>query len=153
VSIVGIDRIPYPYYRHKLATEKLVVESGLNWSILRATQFYMLLDELLSSLTRFPIALVPTDFQFQPVDPGEVADHLAAHLEGEGYLPEFAGPEILSLGAMAKTWLQARGLRRTVLPPLPGAVARGFRHGYNTSPQAVKGRITWREWLQRHYSS
>jgi len=152
VSIVGIDRIPYPYYHHKLAAEQQIKESGLNWSIVRATQFHTLLDGFLNSLTRFPIALVPTDFKFQPVDPGEVADYLVAHLEGEGYLPEFGGPEILNLGMMAKTWLQVRELRRVVWRfPLPGGIAQGFRRGYNTNPQAINGQITWAEWLRRTY--
>src|SRR2546425_8312672 len=34
ISIVGIDRIPFPYYKHKLATEKLIEESGVPYSIL-----------------------------------------------------------------------------------------------------------------------
>src|SRR2546429_5743133 len=40
VSIVGIDRIPFPYYRLKLACERLVEECGLPWTTLRATQFH-----------------------------------------------------------------------------------------------------------------
>ena len=152
ISIVGIDRIPYAYYRHKLAAEQLVKQSGLAWSILRATQFHTLLDMLLVSLTRFPIALIPTDLKFQPVDPGEVAGHLVAHLEQQGYLPEFAGPEILSLGAMTKSWLEAKGLRPVVWHlPLPGARARAFREGHNTNPQAIKGSTTWQAWLLKRY--
>lgn len=37
MSIVGVDRIPYSYYRAKLAAEELVQNSGLPWSLLRAT--------------------------------------------------------------------------------------------------------------------
>jgi nucleoside-diphosphate-sugar epimerase len=28
ISIVGIDRVPFPYYRHKLADEQLIAASG-----------------------------------------------------------------------------------------------------------------------------
>src|SRR5689334_16740998 len=34
VSIVGVDRIPVPYYAAKLAAERIVAESGLPWTIL-----------------------------------------------------------------------------------------------------------------------
>jgi uncharacterized protein YbjT (DUF2867 family) len=38
-SIVGIDRVPWPYFRRKLAAEALVESGGMGWSIVRATQF------------------------------------------------------------------------------------------------------------------
>ena len=40
ISIVGIDRIGFSYYRNKLAAEHLIEASGLPWTILRATQFH-----------------------------------------------------------------------------------------------------------------
>src|ERR1022692_632134 len=43
VSIVGVDRLPFSYYRSKLDSERVVTESGLPWTILRATQFYDLI--------------------------------------------------------------------------------------------------------------
>src|SRR3954469_7160920 len=39
ISIVGIDDIPLAYYRDKLAIERLVRESGMPYTVLRATQF------------------------------------------------------------------------------------------------------------------
>jgi len=47
ISIVGIEQVPFPYYRYKLAAEKLVEAGGVPWSILRTTQFHNLLDLLL----------------------------------------------------------------------------------------------------------
>src|SRR5438132_6587934 len=38
VSIVGIDRVAYPYYKTKLAAEAVVRENLVPWTILRATQ-------------------------------------------------------------------------------------------------------------------
>src|SRR5262245_58912794 len=43
VSIVGIDEIPLGYYRTKLAVERLLAESGLPYTVLRATQFHDLI--------------------------------------------------------------------------------------------------------------
>src|SRR3990172_2973042 len=50
ISIVGVDRIPFPYYRAKLAAEKLVEEPAVPYTILRATQFHTLIDRLLRNL-------------------------------------------------------------------------------------------------------
>src|SRR5258706_10257050 len=47
VSIVGIDRLPlgtFAYYRAKLAAEKMVEQSGIPYTILRATQFHSFVD-------------------------------------------------------------------------------------------------------------
>jgi uncharacterized protein YbjT (DUF2867 family) len=157
ISIVGIDRIPsYAYYRIKLATEDVIANGGVPWTILRATQFHELLDYVLSLLTRFPVAPVPTDLPFQPVDSGEVADALCecvAH-GAAGRLPDLGGPEVLRGREIAETWLQARGRRRFIVPLyLPGKTAQGFRRGFHTCPDRRQGKITWGEWGVRKYSN
>src|SRR5258705_5165624 len=43
ISIVGIDRIPYSYYKSKLAAEQIIQSGNVAWSILRATQFHDLI--------------------------------------------------------------------------------------------------------------
>ncbi len=52
VSIVGVDRVPVPYYRIKLEVEQLVEASCLPWTVLRATQFHDLVASALWVLTR-----------------------------------------------------------------------------------------------------
>ncbi|HEY0126232.1 MAG TPA: NAD(P)H-binding protein, partial [Blastococcus sp.] len=42
MSIVGIEHIPLGYYRDKVEIERLVAESGVPHTILRATQFHAL---------------------------------------------------------------------------------------------------------------
>ncbi len=156
VSIVGIDRIPLPYYRAKLAAEALVDAGSVPWSILRATQFHTLIDRFLRSLVRLPVALLPLDFRFQPVDPGDVAGRIVQALAPapSGRLPDLGGPEVLTFGEMARAWLRARQRRALLLPlPLPGRVASAFRRGYNTAPDHAEGRITWAEWLEGRYGS
>ena len=44
VSIVGVDRHRFPYYRAKLAAEQIVAAARNTWAIARATQFHQLLD-------------------------------------------------------------------------------------------------------------
>ncbi|MDP2676024.1 MAG: NAD(P)H-binding protein [Dehalococcoidia bacterium] len=154
ISIVGIDRIPLPYYKHKLAAEKLIEESGVPYSVLRAPQFFTLMDEILGNLLRFPVGVYPAGFKFQPIDPGEVAERIVQQAEAGpgGRLPEIAGPEVRSAVELARVWLKARGKRRLLVPlPLFGKVAGAYRAGYNCAPESKYGRITWAEWLSRRY--
>lgn len=157
ISIVGIDQVPFSYYRYKLAAEKLVEAGDVPWSILRTTQFHHLLDLFLQLLARTPFVLpVPQDLPFQPIDVGEVAALLVdAVAAGPGSrLPDAGGPEVQTLGQMAQLWRQARRLRRPVVHlPLWGKAAAGFRQGYHTTPGRKVGRITWAQWLQRQYQA
>lgn len=71
VSIVGVDRNPFPYYRMKLAAERVVERSPVPWTILRATQFHDLILAMVSALGRAPlVAPIPKGFLFQPVEVG-----------------------------------------------------------------------------------
>lgn len=155
VSIVGIERLPYPYYRVKVQTEAVVKEAGVPYSILRATQFHEFIDMLFKGADRFgPIMILPTDFQFQPVDVGEVAARLRDIAESKpaDLLPDMGGPEVLRVREAVNLWLAKRGQSKLVLPSLlPGKVAYGFRHGFNTCPENRLGKITWAQWLDRKY--
>ena len=153
VSIVGVDRIPFGYYKAKLAAEKLAEQSPLPCSVLRATQFHTLIDMFLSILVRLPVALLPTSFRFQPIDAGEVADCVVEHVakESAGRLPDIGGPEVRSFGDLTRAWLKARGKRAAIVPlPLPGKVAGGFRRGFNCTENAY-GKVTWEQWLESRY--
>lgn len=155
VSIVGIDRIPYPYYQAKLAAEKVIAESGLAYSILRATQFHSFVDFLLNSANRFPFVLpLPSGFHVQSVATDEVADRLlrAIHQGPHGMLRDFAGPEAMTLARAASEWKAARRLGKVILPvPVPGTVASAFRQAYNTAPSGDLGKMTWKSWLSSKY--
>jgi uncharacterized protein YbjT (DUF2867 family) len=150
VSIVGIDEIPYSYYKRKREAEEIIKLSGVPHSILRATQFHSLLNTLVSVAARVPMVIpLPLDFKFQPVAESEVAARLVRQLgeRASERLPDFGGPEVLTLGEMAATWLSVKGVRKKLIHvPLPGSVAAGFRAGKNTGAEA-RGVITWREWL------
>ncbi|HVG44960.1 MAG TPA: NAD(P)H-binding protein [Longimicrobium sp.] len=152
VSIVGIDRIPVPYYRHKLAAEGIVTAGGVPFSILRATQFHPFIDQLLASAARVPLVMpLPIGFQVQSVDVAEVARRLLRCAEAGpgGRLPDFGGPEAMSFREAARAWRAARGVRKPVLPlPLPGRAAAALRAGANTVPVGEHGTVRWRDWLR-----
>jgi uncharacterized protein YbjT (DUF2867 family) len=153
VSIVGIDRIPVRYYRRKLVAEEIVANGSLPYSILRATQFHTLVDAQLRKAARVPLVIpIPTSFRIQSVVPSEVAARLLRSVaEGPGgRLPDFGGPEVLTLGEAAAQWKAARAVRKSVMHlPLPGRIAAAFRRGESTVPDGERGTVTWREWLRR----
>ncbi len=154
ISIVGVDQVPLGYYKAKLAAEKLITGSAVPYSILRATQFHSLLDGFLSMLVRLPIALLPSDFKFQPIDAGEVADRMLECSRGgpAGALPDLGGPEVRTFGDLGREWLKARRKRALLIGlPLPGALAGAFRAGRNCTPEHADGKITWNQWLATKY--
>ncbi|WP_344324706.1 SDR family oxidoreductase [Streptomyces macrosporus] len=150
ISIVGIDRVPFVYYRAKSAAERIVEGAGLPWSVLRATQFHDLIAGIVDAQRMLPVALAFGGVCFQPVDAGEVADRLAALAVGgpAGRVPDMGGPQVRDHRELTRTTLRARGRRRPVLPlRLPGAVFRAFREGGHLAPDRAVGRVTYDEYL------
>lgn len=157
ISIVGVDRHPFFYYRAKYATEKLIEQSTAPWTILRATQFHAFLGRLILPIFyRLPVFLAPTDFVFQLIDEGEVAQRIVELLRQgpSGRAEDIGGPEILTWGEISRTWLVAqKRVRRIVHLPIPGKAAAAFRRGLHTTPEHKYGRITWEQWLAKAYGS
>lgn len=149
-SIVGVDHHPFAYYRAKHQVEMMIEESGLPFTIMRATQFHDFVAYLLRPTSRPPIALVPKRFVFQPVDTTEVASELASHIHMHrtGFQPDFAGPEILTAEHLARTLMTAIGRERPMLNlPVPGKSARAFKNGVHTNPDRAVGKRTWADFL------
>jgi len=155
ISIVGIERIPLGYYKAKLECERLIEASGVPWSNLRATQFHTLMDGFLRMFSRVPLVLpVPKTFRFQPIETDEVAERMVGYAPNgpSGKLPDIGGPEVLTFGEIAKAWQRARGKRRPLVNvPVFGATARGFKAGYNCTPEHAEGKVTWEQWLEGKY--
>ncbi|MFD7594273.1 SDR family oxidoreductase [Kitasatospora sp. NPDC059812] len=154
VSIVGVDRVPIPYYRAKLACERVVRESGLGWTVLRATQFHDLLLRIFDVSARLPVFPVLGGASVQPVDVREVAARVA-ELVGEGpagYAPEVGGPRVRPYRELAEAYLRASGRRRVLLPVrVPGASGRALRAGGNLAPERAVGRGTFEEVLAERF--
>jgi uncharacterized protein YbjT (DUF2867 family) len=150
VSIVGVDRIPYGYYRAKLATERVVEESGLPWTIQRATQFHDLIRTIAAALAKSPVLPAPAGVSFQPVDVHEVATRIVslATAPPVGRAPDFGGPEVRTAPDLLHAYLRATGRRRLVARiPLPGKMIRALRDGANLTPGHRDGQRTFEEFL------
>jgi uncharacterized protein YbjT (DUF2867 family) len=147
MSIVGIDRIPMPYYRSKIEVERLVAESGTPYSILRSTQFHDLLDRIFG--VKLPILLAPS-ITLQPIAVEDVAVRLT-ELVAEpvnGRAPDIGGPERRPLTELARAWRAARSSRRPVVGVrVPGKVFRAFASGAALVDGPSYGRTTFEEYV------
>ena len=152
ISIVGVDRVPYPYYRGKLDSERLIADSGLPFTILRATQFHDLLRALFAWASKSPLMPVPA-ISFQPVDVAVVADRLAALAVGSpaGRVDDMGGPQVRTATDLARAYLAATGRRRQVVGVrLPGKAFRAFRAGGHLAPDHAAGGLTFEQYLAGH---
>lgn len=150
ISIVGVDRIPFFYYRAKHEAEQLVESAPLPWTILRATQFHDLIATLTTAQRRLPAVLAPSGFRFQPVDVQEVAARLAELAQGEpaGRAPDMGGPEVRTFRDLSAATMRAAGWRRPFLPlRLPGRAFRAVVQGANLCPQHPTGTGTFDQYL------
>jgi uncharacterized protein YbjT (DUF2867 family) len=157
ISIVGMEGVAYPYYKSKLAAEAVVKENIVPWSILRATQFHTLMETFLGAFSWPPLfATVPFNWQFQPVDPSEVAARLVEVVTHEpaGVLPDFGGPEVREFKSLATSWLKAtKSNKRLVNLPMPLIrFSRQFAEGRLLTPDHKEGKITFERYLENKYS-
>lgn len=151
VSIVGVDRIPFGYYRAKFAAEQVLLASGLPVTLVRVTQFHDLVDELLSTARRGPVLPVPMGWRVQPVDVAEVAGHLAGLTTAAptGGVVEFGGPEALTAAELARAWAAARAPgTHVVATPVPGRMSAAVRDGAALPGGGTRGRRSYAEHLR-----
>ena len=153
ISIVGVDRTEYPYYRAKREAEQMVEYSGCPWTVLRATQFHNFVQSLLQSCgaDTQPEVVVPGGIRMQSIDVGEVADRLVLLMEhgSSGQMSELGGPQILSLEAMAQIYVYLRGRQATIRSVEPAdELYTMMRTGIILTPAHAEGKVTWEQYLQ-----
>lgn len=159
ISVVGADRIPvvsradravFGYFASKRAAEKVVEESGVPWTTLRATQFHDLTLTTIQQLAKMPVVPVLSGVRFQPVDTAAVAARLAELALGSpaGLVPDVAGPHVYSMTELVRGYLRASHRRRPIMPiRVPGRAAAAVRAGANLAPEQAVGQRTWEELL------
>jgi uncharacterized protein YbjT (DUF2867 family) len=111
LSIVGVDGLPDSgYMRAKVVQEKIITESGLPYTIVRATQFSEFADAITSSMivgdeVRVPNALI------QPIPADDVASDVmrAAVAEPLNGIVNIGGPEKISFEQMARESVARQG--------------------------------------------
>ena len=153
VSIVGTDRMPdNGYFRAKVAQEKLIVKSGVPYTIIRATQFMEFLGGIAASGTDGSMVRLSPGL-FQPIAADDVAAltadvALAAPRSG---IVEIAGPERAPLSEIIARYLKALGDPRTVVSDPEARYYGGRVEERSLVPlgEARLGRIGLDEWIRR----
>ncbi|MDN4494421.1 SDR family oxidoreductase [Ureibacillus aquaedulcis] len=150
-SIVGIEDIPFKYYRLKYEAERLLKNSNIPYTIARATQFHSFVENLLLSKPLFNRYVIPGKVKFQSVDVGEYAGYLTdlVNKGPQGKAGDFCGPEILTLKEMAELKIKINNEKNNVLSiPLAGKLYSSLIEGKNTNSMEKIGEITFEEYLR-----
>ena len=153
LSIVGTDRTPENgYFRAKFAQEKLVVASGIPYTIVRATQFLEFLKAIAdSSVDGNVIKISPG--AFQPIAADDVAPLVAdaALAAPRNGIVDIAGPERAPFNEIIARYLKATGDARQVVSDPSARYWGGLVDDRSLVPlgEARLGRITLEEWLRR----
>jgi len=151
LSIVGADRLPDSgYMRAKVAQEKVIAESGLPYTIVRATQFHEFAEAILGSLLVDGTVHVP-DARIQPIAAAEVAAVVAETAQGTPANGAFdlGGPEKLSFAQLARIMGES-GVDAPIV--IDGAAtyfgASVDQNSLVTGEGGVLGDLTLREWVK-----
>ncbi|WP_301122444.1 SDR family oxidoreductase [Mycolicibacterium fortuitum] len=154
LSIVGTDGLPDSgYMRAKVAQEKNITESGLPYSIVRATQFQEFAEAITASLVVGDEVRVP-DARIQLISVDDVAAEVAkvaqaAPLDG---IVNIGGPDKFSFADMARAVLAAQGDDKRVVVD-PQAKYFGTAVDDNslvTGDDGILGETRWAAWSGAH---
>ena len=117
LSVVGCDRLPESgYLRAKVAQEKLIEESSIPYSIVRATQFFEFLTRIADAATEGNTVHLPS-VGFQPMAAEDVANAVVKVAIGSPLngVVEIGGPEMFRFDDFISRGLSARKDPREVV--------------------------------------
>jgi uncharacterized protein YbjT (DUF2867 family) len=154
LSIVGTDRLPDSgYMRAKVAQEKLIKESSIPYSIVRATQFFEFVERIADSFTDGNTVRLPS-VAFQPMAADDVATAVCRVAIGSPLngIVEVAGPDQFRFDELIRQGLSARKDPREVIADTH---ARYFGTELSegslvpTNDDAQLGETRFEDWLSR----
>lgn len=153
LSIVGTDSLPDSgYLRAKVAQEKLIKESHIPYSIVRATQFFEFVNRIADEATDGNTVRLPP-VGFQPMAADDVASAVARVAMGEPVngIVDVAGPEQFRFDELIRMGLSARKDPREVIAD-PNAQYFGTKLGERSlvpNDGALLGETRFEEWLSQ----
>jgi uncharacterized protein YbjT (DUF2867 family) len=152
LSIVGADGLPDSgYMRAKVVQEKTIVDSGIPYTVVRATQFHEFAEAITGSLVVGDEVRVP-DGLIQLIGSDDVAAEVARVAVGPpvGGIVNIGGPEKFSFADMARAVLAKQGDDKTVVVD-PQATYFGTpvdeQHSLVTGDDAVLAATRFTDWL------
>jgi uncharacterized protein YbjT (DUF2867 family) len=153
LSIVGTDRTAENgYFRAKVAQEKLIVNSGVPYTIIRATQFMEFIPAIAASSVEGNVIRISGGL-FQPIASDDVAVNVAdvALAPPHNGIVEIAGPERQPFNEIIARYLRDVGDSREVVrdPEAKYFGGRVEEHSLVPLGEARLGRIGLDEWIRR----
>ena len=152
LSIVAIDRTDNGYFRAKVAQEKLIVGSGIPYTIIRSTQFMEFLRGIVDFKRGWNTVRLPPVL-FQPIAADDVAHIVAeaALAAPRNGVVEIAGPERTPFNEIIARYLKAIGDKREVVRDPEARYGGGRVEERSLVPlgEARLGRIGLDQWLRR----
>lgn len=152
LSIVGCERLPESgYMRAKVAQEKLIKESSIPYSIVRATQFFEFAKRIADSATEGNTVHLPS-VGFQPLASDDVASIVGKTAVGSplnGTI-EIGGPERFRFDDFIRRGLSAQNDTREVVAD-PHAQYFGTELSEGSlvpNDGAVLGEMRFEDWLR-----
>lgn len=146
LSIVGVDKIPFAYYRDKLANEKAIEDSGVPFTILRATQFHSFPGQIISMTGGHFLF----NLKVQPIGVQDVATRLAEIVGAPpaGRVADIGGPEILETRDIVGRLQAAGRVKKPVfMISLLGKTFGAFKAGHHIPWVPSYGTQTFDEWI------
>jgi uncharacterized protein YbjT (DUF2867 family) len=125
----------FGYFASKRAAEKVIEDSPLPWTTLRATQFHDLILTVAQQMAKLPAVPLPAGFRVQPVEADDVAGRLVELTLGEpvGLVPDMGGPRVYGADELLRGYLRATKRR-----------VRSWRSRCRAGPPARSGKEpTW----------
>jgi len=115
-----------PYYSGKAQVEEAILESGLQYAILRPTVIFGLEDILINNIAwfarNFPVFAIPGDgrYKLQPIFVEDIADLAVSEGRSDGNrILDAAGPETFSFDELVRLIARAIGTRPRLLHVSP----------------------------------
>src|SRR6185369_1866529 len=151
LSVVGSDRLPDSgYLRAKVAQEKLITESSIPYSIVRATQFFEFVNRIADSATDGNTIRLPP-VRFQPMAADDVASAVTRVAMGPplNAIVEIGGPEQFRFDELIRLGLSARNDPREVIADPHARYFGTELSEFSLVPgsDALLGNIRFEDWL------
>ncbi|WP_431032557.1 SDR family oxidoreductase [Streptomyces sp. P6-2-1] len=151
LSVVGCDEVPQvPYYAAKTYQEQALADSGVPWSVLRATQFDEFIPDVMDWTTERGVVRLPST-PLQPVAVADVVSLLVDIVRGRPTRARahLAGPEVIDLDDLARHVLALRPDGRAVVTDESAGIFAAVPGRELTAPRdATIAPTTFDAWLR-----
>lgn len=151
LGVVGTDRLTQSgYFRAKLEQERLINESPIPFTIVRATQFFEFLAGIADAATTGTTVRLPPAC-FQPIAVDEVVRQLHDVVESVplNAILEVGGPEPLRIDELVREFLESRKDQRVVVADTNATYFGARLSDYTLVPSAGArlSKVHFDEWL------